>query len=249
MIEPSGPTLDALPGYRERTLLPRIPVRRRPSGARQRLRGQRRPEPLPRSGALRPLRSHRQQRTFLHWHVRGRFRLLSPAGGLSLVLALAPAAAVPRPAGGGGGPERALEGVGRWERPLQRCRLERRQPPGAAAAGCRGLRLDQQLPGLLSLRLLGAELQRGGSPGQLVFAGVLEPGSRPLGCRQLRCRPEGPLLLQVSAMARSSIPQDPGGSALLQAQRAEGRCRLEGQKLSCRVRGDDGEDWEVEADL
>jgi hypothetical protein len=50
-------------------------------------------------------------------------------------------------------------------------------------------------------------------------------------------------------MARSAIPLDPGGSGLLQAQRAEGRCSLQGQKLACRVRGDNGEDWEVEADL
>ena len=165
-----------------------------------------------------------------------------------MALVLGPASAAPQLPGSGGA-DRALEAVGRWERPLRRCRLVRRQPPGAAAAGCRGVRLDQQLPGLLSLRLLGAELRRAGPPGQLVFAGALEPGSRPLVCRQLRCRPEGPLLLQVSAMARSAIPLGPGGSALLQAQRAEGRCSLQGQKLACRVRGDNGEDWEVEAEL
>lgn len=199
---------------------------------------------------------------------------------LGLALGLGPAAADPgNPQGGpveardqdavsGGGyadrgPKRGLEGVGRWERPLRRCRLERRPPGrptpsrpavddgllGPERRGCRGVRLDQQLPGLLSLRLEGADLQRGAAPGQLVFAGLLEPGSRPLGCRQLRCRPEGPIQLQVSALARSAVPQDPAGSALLQAQRAQGRCSLLRGRLSCQVRGDDGEEWRVDADL
>ena len=189
--------------------------------------------------------------------------------GLAPGLAPGPAAAVPgSPAGGRQqrAPERVLEGVGRWERSLRRCRLER-QPPGLPSPGlpnperpaagnpaagpqrrsCRGVRLDQQLPGLLSLRLVGAELQRGAAPGQLVFAGVLEPGSQPLVCRQLRCRPEGAVRLQVSAVARSAMPHDPAGAPLLHAQRAQGRCDLERGRLTCRVRGDDGEGWRVEA--
>lgn len=298
-IELTGPWPHALPGCLERAHLPWIPNRRRRRrhrrpGIPQRRRSGADPggaPPARRSGALRPLRPHRQQRTFVHRHVRCRFRLLSPAVGLALALGMAleagPALALglaPAAAGRGGqrgdlvesqelvampgsgsadqGPKRGLEGVGRWERPLRRCRLERRAPgptPAGLAAGkapsgperrgCRGLRLDQQLPGLLSLRLEGADLQRGGAPGQLVFAGMLEPGSRPLGCRQLRCRPEGPIELQVSALARSAVPQDSAGTALLQAQRAHGRCSLKRGHLNCQVRGDDGEEWRVDADL
>ena len=89
----------------------------------------------------------------------------------------------------------------------------------------------------------------GAAPGQLVFAGVLEPGSQPLVCRQLRCRPEGAVRLQVSAVARSAMPHDPAGTPLLHAQRAQGRCDLERGRLTCGVRGDDGEGWRVEANL
>ncbi|MEB3256535.1 MAG: hypothetical protein VKJ05_09135 [Synechococcaceae cyanobacterium] len=151
--------------------------------------------------------------------------------------------------------EVAVEEVGRWEQPLRQCRVERRAPgapPGPSpgtpqrAVACRTLRLDQQLPGLLSLRLLGGDSGAVDSPGQLVFAGVLEPGSRPLRCRQLRCRPQGAVRMQVSAMARSVLPQDPGATTLLRSQLAQGQCVLEGRRLRCLVRGADGEEWRVE---
>jgi hypothetical protein len=144
------------------------------------------------------------------------------------------------------------ESVGRWEQALRRCRLEHRPPAAqpnlpAEPLSCRSLRIDQQLPGLLSLRLLGADSAAGSAAGQLVFAGVLEPGSRPLRCRQLRCRPQGTVRMQVSAMARSGLPQDPGATALLRSQLAQGRCVLQGKSLRCLARGADGEEWRVEA--
>ncbi len=147
------------------------------------------------------------------------------------------------------------EAVGRWELALRHCRLELRPPapptaPSADAAprplGCRALRLDQQLPGLLSLRLLGADSGAGGGAGQWVLAGVLEPGSQPLRCHQLRCRPQGPVRMLVSAVARSGLPLDPGTAAVLRSQLAQGRCVLEGSRLQCLVRGADGEEWRLE---
>ncbi|MFN9618646.1 MAG: hypothetical protein ACK55X_02895 [Synechococcaceae cyanobacterium] len=199
--------------------------------------------------------------------MRRRLRLLKP--GAALALGLAPLGLVPlelvladpgRAAAPPGVTEPAdpsrQEPVGRWELALRQCRVELRPPatrldPSADAAprplSCRALRLDQQLPGLLSLRLLGAESGAAGAAVQLVLAGVLEPGSQPLRCRQLRCRPRGPVRMLVSAVARSGLPQDPGTAAVLRSQLAQGRCVLEGRRLQCLVRGADGEEWRVEA--
>lgn len=81
---------------------------------------------------------------------------------------------------------------------------------------------------------------------QLVFAGVLEAGSRPLECRQLRCQPHGPIRLEVRAPARVGLTLEPDRLDLLRAQLARGRCELSGQRWSCRASGSDGEEWRVE---
>ncbi len=207
--------------------------------------------------------------------MRRRLRLLKPGAALALgrlvgaALGFAPLGFVPlefvlaAPGRGAAPPEATepadpsrQEAVGRWELALRHCRLELRPPatrPGTSAdaaprpLSCRALRLDQQLPGLLSLRLLGADAGAGGAAGQLVLAGVLEPGSQPLRCRQLRCRPRGAVRMLVSAVARSGLPLDPGTAAVLRSQLAQGRCVLEGRRLQCLVRGADGEEWRVEA--
>lgn len=144
-------------------------------------------------------------------------------------------------------PREAVEGVGRWEQPLGRCRLER-LGPAPQRLSCRTLRVNQQLPGLLSLRFLAADAGPGKGAGLLVFAGVLEPGSQPLQCQRLRCRPAGALRLRVSAMAAGGGPQEPMASPLPRSQPAQGRCDLEARRISCRARGSDGEEWQAEAE-
>lgn len=98
----------------------------------------------------------------------------------------------------------------------------------------------------MSVRFLEAEAAGGGSSTQLVFAGVLEAGSRPLECRQLRCQPHGPIRLEVRALARDGLTLEPDRLDLLRAQLARGRCELSGQRWSCRASGSDGEEWGVE---
>ncbi len=125
-------------------------------------------------------------------------------------------------------------------------------PPGkpggtAPAARMPRLRLDQQMGGLLSVRFLEAGAAGGGPATQLVFAGVLEAGSRPLGCRHLRCRPRWPIRLEVRALARGGLTLEPHRPDLLRAQLARGRCELREQRWSCWASGSDGEEWRVEA--
>jgi hypothetical protein len=144
-------------------------------------------------------------------------------------------------------PGEAAEGVGRWEQPLGRCRLER-LTPAPQRLSCRRLRVNQQLPGLLSLRFLAADAGPGKGVGQLVFAGVLEPGSQPLQCQRLRCRPAGALRLRVSAMAANGGPEEPMASSLPRSQLAQGRCDLHPKRFWCQARGADGEEWQVVAE-
>jgi hypothetical protein len=187
---------------------------------------------------------------------------------LPLLLGLAGTASDAGPAAGptdGSGPSRAgaagrgapglaggsvgdpTEGVGRWERGVGRCRLKRQPATGAVGSApvelrCRRLRLDQQMRGLLSVRFLAAD----GAASQLVFAGMLAPGSRPMDCRQLRCFPRWPLGVNVRAVARSALLTERGGGGLLQAQLAQGRCDLDRRRLQCWVRAADGEEWRAE---
>ena len=230
MIEPIGPVTGARPGCRDPTPRhrPVSPLAAFRHGGSSGARRQRGPPSAGRSCALWPLRPHRQQRTFLHRHVRRRLRLLKPPAplvlmGLAMLVTLVANGAAARD------PREAVEGVGRWEQPLGRCRLER-LGPAPQRLSCRTLRVNQQLPGLL------------------VFAGVLEPGSQPLQCQRLRCRPAGALRLRVSAMAAGGGPQEPMASPLPRSQPAQGRCDLQATRISCRARGSDGEEWQVEAE-
>lgn len=174
-----------------------------------------------------------------------------------LALALLPLVALPLAAGvaaEAGANEPAREPFGRWERSLRQCRLERRAGGGAGSAdpganplvrqqGCRAVRLDQQDPGLLSVRFLTSPAAAVAMAGQLAFAGVLEAGSRPMQCRELRCRPRWPIRLRVSAVALSGLAEEAGGSPLPQGRLAQGSCELSARSLRCTASGSDGEEW------
>ena len=171
---------------------------------------------------------------------------------------LAPLRAAPLPAD-----TIAAEPYGRWERDMRRCRLERRGGgdggrSGAGPAsrvlrqGCRGVRMDQQGEGLLSVRFLaGGSAAEGAVASQLSFAGVMESGSRPMRCQQLRCQPDWPIRLRVSAVAVSPLPdsavrESRGAPPLQQGQLARGQCQLSERVLRCRARSSDGEEWIAE---
>jgi hypothetical protein len=165
---------------------------------------------------------------------------------LGLLGLLPPGSAAPEGSG------LALDEMGRWEGELGFCRMERRAPPGKPEGAlqrleCRRLRIDQQVPGLLSVRFLEAEPPGARPAVLLVFAGVLQAESRPMDCPQLRCRPHWPIHLEVRVLAHRGLDPGPLRSNLLAAQLGRGRCDLASRRFSCRARGADGEEWLVEA--
>ena len=248
MIEPTGPSTGGRPRCRDPAARhrPVSPLAAFPHGGGSGARGWRGAPSAGGSCALWPLRPHRQQRSFLHRHVRRRLWLLKPPAPLALML-LAALVALSAAGSAARDPGEGAEGVGRWEQPLGRCRLERLRP-APQRLGCRTLRVNQQLPGLLSLRFLAADAGPIKGVGQLVLAGVLEPGSQPLQCQRMRCRPAGALRLRVSAMAASGGPQKPMASSLPRSQPAQGRCELQAKRFWCQAQGADGEEWQVEAE-
>ena len=179
----------------------------------------------------------------------GRFPSLQASGAWLLGLAgLAGLAVLLAPARGQGlgGPE----DFGRWQSRPSHCRL--RQSASSAGASraardCRSVRIDQQLPGLLSLRFSEASADGPlGSP-QLTLAGVLQPGSQALNCRDGRCQPHWPLTLQVSALADRGLRARVELSQLPQARLAQGICHLDAQGVRCQAEDSDGVLWQVEA--
>ena len=143
----------------------------------------------------------------------------------------------------------AGEDFGRWEGSLRQCRLvsTSSQTPPQPPASCRLLRLDQQMEGLLTVRFLqpggtGALLDR-----QLVFAGVLAPGSKGMQCQASRCEPRWPLRLQVSTVGQAGFGEATAAMGLTKAQLASGHCQLDARALRCEAVGPEGRKWQAEA--
>ena len=196
-----------------------------------------------------PLWAHRQQRHQLPGQLRGRFGLLSgrrsPKGwlaagaGLTLMLTALPGA--------------RGEGFGRWDTALKDCSLvqgHRQLPLLAQRQPCQRLRLEQNLEGLLSVRLQQPSgSQRFGSQ-SLVFGGVLAAGGQPMRCGSSGvCKPRWPIRLEVATVA-SSLPNDQGvAPALPLAQLARGTCLLERRSLQCQAHDANGRFWEASASL
>lgn len=142
----------------------------------------------------------------------------------------------------------AEEDFGRWERSTRQCEIQRPNPqdgelmqPASAPEqlGCRSVRLDQQLAGLLSIRFLPRSRDREAQ--QLLFAGVLRPGSQPMRCQDRRCQPQWPIQVQLSAMATSNMRT----LGLPQARVIQGNCSLDQDRVLCTARDRDGRRWEA----
>lgn len=137
------------------------------------------------------------------------------------------------------------EDFGRWEQSASRCRIvmpDLAAPSPAREGTCRGLRLDQQMAGLLGVRFLASTSRDGAPPGQLVFAGVLRRTSQPMACRDGRCTPRWPMVLQVSAVASNAF----SALGLPTAQVALGECRLELHRATCQARDREGRQWQAQ---
>jgi hypothetical protein len=173
----------------------------------------------------------------------GRHLFIGVAAGLALCVA----AALPQRSRAEG--PAAGTDFGRWETQLERCRMVEvvEGGPPLALGGCQRLRLDQQLPGLLSVRFLADRPEGRFSGGELVYAGVLEPGSPAMRCRQGRCEPRWPMRLLVSAVA----PRGAGARAptwgIPQARMARGQCLLERRRVGCQAGEPGGRRWEASA--
>lgn len=172
----------------------------------------------------------------------------------SLLLQLGTAAALGQGAGELGG---VLEGFGRWERNLHHCRItgvsgSTVAPLSRGAASdmdCGRLRLEQQLPGLLSMRFVTATGRGGYGSSTLVFAGVLERNSAPMQCLEGHCELRGPLQLQVTAVAMAGFDARGLAGGLPRAILAKGRCSLQLREVRCNAAAADGERWSAVADL
>lgn len=145
------------------------------------------------------------------------------------------------------------EGFGRWETRLQECSLQQGLvglPLQAQRQTCIRLRLEQNMEGLLSVRLIQpSSSQRFGSQ-TLVFGGVLVPGHRPMRCNpEGKCQPRWPIQLDVGTVASSLIPDQGQSPTLPTAVLAKGRCRLERHQLHCQAQDQGGRFWEAKATL
>jgi hypothetical protein len=117
------------------------------------------------------------------------------------------------------------------------------QPTTTEPLSCRSVRLDQQLAGLLSIRFLPRGQGRSAPTQQLLFAGVLLPGSKPMRCQNSRCEPQWPLRVQLSAMAVSNVRT----LSLPQARMVNGSCSLEEKRVLCTARDREGRRWQARA--
>ncbi len=163
--------------------------------------------------------------------------------GTGLALLVAGSLPGPAPAQAPG----AADNFGRWETHLQRCRMAEvvGAGPPTALRGCQLLRLDQQMQGLLSVRFLATRPEGRLVSGELVYAGVLVPGSPAMRCRQGRCEPHWPMRLVVSAVAPRDV--DPRGVNLgiPQGRLARGKCLLEKRRVDCNASEPGGRNWEA----
>jgi hypothetical protein len=172
-----------------------------------------------------------------------RHRTLGVAAGLALLAPLALPLRTPARVSGG------LEDFGRWETHLHQCRVaqsgEANQPE--TARPCQLLRLDQQMQGLLTVRFVALTTASQLASSELVVAGVLDSGSRPMRCRQGRCDPRWPMRLLVSAVAPSSVDLRGLAVGVPQARVARGQCLLERRRARCQAGVPGGQRWEASA--
>jgi hypothetical protein len=143
------------------------------------------------------------------------------------------------------------EAFGRWESKLQDCVLLQGLvglPLQAQRQSCGRLRLEQNLEGLLTVRLITPSgSQRFGSQ-NLVFGGALAPGQRPMRCsKDGQCKPRWPIRLEVATVATSLAWEDSLAPTIPLARMAKGSCLLERKSLQCQARDQDGQFWEAKA--
>lgn len=189
--------------------------------------------------------------------------LLSP---LLLPLLLLVVLSAPLPLGLPLRAQGAVDDFGRWEREVRRCQLgmgpggavlpERVVPSGrglsparVASLGCETVRLDQQLPGLLSVRFFSRGQGPGPSKRLLMFAGILERGSPSMACRAGSCGWSSPMRLRVSALAELGLSELGGTTSLPTTRLVQGNCQIQPQRIRCQAQMEGEGSWWAQVEL
>ena len=146
-------------------------------------------------------------------------------------------------------------GFGRWEIGLRGCSLSQGQMGQPQLLrelepNCVRLRLEQNMEGLLSVRLITPSANQLFGSRSLVFAGVLAPGQKPMRCSaDGECKPQWPIRLDVSSVATNVELDGSPAPTLPRALLAKGACLLERRRLRCEASDSSGQLWEAQARL
>ena len=144
-------------------------------------------------------------------------------------------------------------GFGRWETGLRGCLLMhglvgKAKPLREQEQGCVRLRLEQNMEGLLSVRLVTPSGSQVFGRRSLVFAGVLAPGQKPMRCgTDGECKPQWPIRLDVSTVATNLELEGSPAPTLPLALLAKGTCLLERHRLRCEASDSSGQVWKAQA--
>lgn len=137
---------------------------------------------------------------------------------------------------------------GRWQTRTSQCSWQR--APSRLRQPCRGLRLEQNLEGFLSVRFLADGQGESVALEQLVFAGSLESNRGAMRCSDDgRCSPRWPARLVVATVADASFDSRGLAMGLPRSHLASGHCMLERRRVVCEARGQRGAIWAAEAEL
>jgi hypothetical protein len=140
-------------------------------------------------------------------------------------------------------------GFGRWQSWAQQCSFQR-GPAGIQARRCQVVRLEQNLEGLLSVHFLADGSGTQVLAEQLVFAGVLGQGQRPMHCSSDgRCRPRWPTRLAVATVAATSFDGRGLATTMPHTLLARGECDVQRTVVRCQARNNTGEVWSAQAQL
>ena len=140
-------------------------------------------------------------------------------------------------------------GFGRWQSRAQQCSFQR-GPAGIQARRCQVVRLEQNLEGLLSVHFLADGSGTQVLAEQLVFAGVLGQGQRPMHCSSDgRCRPRWPTRLAVATVAATSFDGRGLATTMPHTLLARGECDVQRTVVRCQARNNTGEVWSAQAQL
>ncbi|MCT0198092.1 hypothetical protein KQ313_00090 [Synechococcus sp. CS-1325] len=132
--------------------------------------------------------------------------------------------------------------IGRLQRAARTCSSNLAEAPQAP---CSSVQFEQQT-GQLTIRFISAGLQPEES-NQLVFVGVLAPGSPPMDCQQGRCQLREAISTTVASVSERSFDGRGLAKGLPQAWPANGSCQVERNQVRCKARALSQELWSAEA--